>query len=105
MNAFFTQGFGGYNTLNGGDYPSPSAWTQYNFYATTDTTGTNSYMAQWWVYGGTGVIGNVSVPSVKQVLTPASTGVTMASTSGGSTYNWASIDSGFNPNDASGYTY
>ena len=34
-----------------------------------------------------------------------STGVTITSTSNGSTYNWASIDSGFNLNDASNYTY
>jgi hypothetical protein len=40
-----------------------------------------------------------------QVLTPSSTGVTITSTPGGSTYNWASIESGFNYNDASGYTY
>jgi hypothetical protein len=39
--------------------------------------------------------------SAKQVLTPSSTGVKIVSTSGGSTYNWASEDSGFNRNDTS----
>lgn len=41
----------------------------------------------------------------KQVLTPSATGVTIVSTSGGATYNWKSQESGFNYNDASGYTY
>ncbi len=43
--------------------------------------------------------------SLKQVLTPSTTGVTITSTPGGTTYNWASIEAGFNYNDASGYTY
>ena len=42
---------------------------------------------------------------IKQVLTPSATGATITSTRGGTTYNWASIESGFNYNDASGYTY
>ena len=43
--------------------------------------------------------------SVKQVLTPSTTGVTITSTADGTTYNWASKEAGFNYNDASGYTY
>jgi hypothetical protein len=43
--------------------------------------------------------------SVKQRLTPSVTGVTQTSQPGGSTYIWASIESGFNYNDAGGYTY
>lgn len=43
--------------------------------------------------------------SFKQVLTPSATGVTITSTPNGTTYNWTSIESGFNYNDASGYTY
>lgn len=43
--------------------------------------------------------------SVKQVLTPSATGVTITSTPGGTTYNWASIEAGFNYNDEAGYTY
>jgi hypothetical protein len=43
--------------------------------------------------------------SVRQVNTPSATGVTITTTADGSTYNWTSIDSGFNPNDAIGYIY
>lgn len=43
--------------------------------------------------------------SVKQVLTPSATGVTIVSTKGGATYNWSAKDSAFNYNNASGYTY
>ncbi len=43
--------------------------------------------------------------STKQVLTPSTTGATIVSAAGGSTYNWTSMDSGFNLNDSSGYTY
>ena len=39
--------------------------------------------------------------SVKQVLTPSATGVTITSTPGGTTYNWASVESGFNYNATS----
>jgi len=41
----------------------------------------------------------------RQVLTPSATGVTITSTSNGTTYDWASEDSGFNKNDTSNYTY
>ena len=43
--------------------------------------------------------------SLKQVLTPSATGVTITSTRGGSVYSWESIESGFNYNDSAGYTY
>ena len=36
--------------------------------------------------------------SVKQVLTPSTTGFVGTSTPGGTTYNWALIDAGYNPN-------
>ena len=38
---------------------------------------------------------------MQQVLTPSSTGVTIVSTEGGSTYNWTEIGTGFNWNAAS----
>lgn len=38
--------------------------------------------------------------SVKQVLTPSATGVTIVSAAGGTTYNWATQETGFNPNAA-----
>lgn len=43
--------------------------------------------------------------SIKQVLTPSTTGVTITSTADGSTFNWATKEEGFNYNGASGYTY
>jgi hypothetical protein len=41
---------------------------------------------------------------LKQLTVPAATGVTIVSTNGGTTYNWAFTESGFNVNDSS-YTY
>lgn len=43
--------------------------------------------------------------SLKQVLTPSATGVTIVSQRLGTTQNWRSIGTGFNYNDATGYTY
>ena len=43
--------------------------------------------------------------SLKQVLSPSATGVTITSTRGGTTYNWESIETEFNYNDTGGYTY
>lgn len=43
--------------------------------------------------------------SLKQVLTPSVTGITITNTPGGSTYNWAVKNASFNYNDSSGYTY
>ena len=42
---------------------------------------------------------------VKQVLTPAATGVTIVSTPGGAVFNWESKEAGFNYNDPAGYEY
>jgi hypothetical protein len=41
----------------------------------------------------------------QQVLAPSATGVTIVSTKGGVTYNWATKNASFNYNDALGYTY
>jgi hypothetical protein len=43
--------------------------------------------------------------AIKKVTAPSITGATITSTRGGTTYNWASVEAGFNFNDASGYTY
>ncbi|OPY77746.1 MAG: hypothetical protein A4E64_01002 [Syntrophorhabdus sp. PtaU1.Bin058] len=43
--------------------------------------------------------------SVKQILAPSVTGVTIVSAPGGETQSWESIEEGFNFNDAAGYTY
>jgi hypothetical protein len=74
-------------------------YTQYGVVTSTTATGT------WAFSTAAAVEFTVSNLSVQQVLTPSSTGVTITSTPGGSTYNWASIEAGFNYNDASGYTY
>ena len=49
--------------------------------------------------------GHFDNATAKQVLTPSATGVTITSTPDGSTFNWATKESGFRYNDASGYSY
>jgi hypothetical protein len=48
--------------------------------------------------------GTIDNTSLKQVLSPSATGATIVSTPNGSTYEWVE-ETGFNRNDASGYTY
>jgi hypothetical protein len=48
---------------------------------------------------------SIASPSIIQVLTPSTNGVTIVSTADGTIYNWTTQDSGFNPNDTNGYTY
>lgn len=73
-------------------------------YYTGSAQAGNMYL---WLYVVTGVATNFAISgmSVKHVLTPSATGVTIVSTQGGAAQNWASIETGFNYNDASGYTY
>jgi len=47
----------------------------------------------------------VDTASMKQVLTPSATGVTIVSTPGGAIYNWEYKEAGFNYNDPAGYEY
>ena len=49
--------------------------------------------------------GHFDNATAKQVLTPSATGVTITSTPDGSTFNWATKESEFRYNDASGYSY
>jgi hypothetical protein len=61
-----------------------------------------------YVYAVGGVSGGVFYfrhPSLAQLITPSATGVTITSTKGGTTFNWAQKNSSFNYNDSSGYTY
>jgi hypothetical protein len=58
----------------------------------------------YWLSVGSGGV-TMSGGSIRQVLTPSSTGVTITNTPGGATYNWGVKDANFNYNDASGYTY
>jgi len=62
---------------------------EFNIYKTTATPGTMFF----------------DEASFSQVLTPSATGVTIVSTLDGSTYNWTYQQTGFNYNDAAGYTY
>lgn len=74
----------------GSYYRAASAAHAYAGYFTTEGDATN--------YAVSGF-------SLKQVLTPSATGVTIVSAAGGSTQNWTSVDAAFNYNDASAYTY
>jgi hypothetical protein len=81
---------------------APTDWTEYTKYATQTTA------AAWYVIlgqSGGEITARWDDFSVKQVLTPSATGVTIVSTKGGTTYNWAQKDASFNYNDSSGYTY
>ena len=82
-------------------WPYVSSWTQYVGYGTANDTSAKL------TFNGdtTGKTSLYDTVSVKQVLTPSVTGVTITSTAQGSTYAWTSEDSGFNRNDTSGYTY
>ena len=58
-----------------------------------------------WVHSQTTQTFYVDDASLKQQTAPSATGVTITSASGGSTYNWASEDPNFNPEDYGGWTY
>ena len=79
----------------------PSTWTEFSGYYTPTSSSI-------FISSGYGLSGNAWLTdnvTIKQVLTPSTTGVTITSTPDGTTYNWASKESGFDYNDASGYTY
>ena len=59
----------------------------------------------WNQSAGNGSTTSVSTMTYKQVRTPSSTGFVGTSTPGGSTYNWTSIDSGFDPACTGGCNY
>ena len=82
-------------------YQLPASWTQYSAYGTASTT----TMRQEYLGSTSGKTSLFDTVSMTQVLTPASNGITIVSTQGGSTYNWATITGGFNLNDSIGYTY
>jgi hypothetical protein len=84
------------STFFGIEYSTPATYTGYSTGAATTRIS---------IYSITTFSGTIDNFSVKQVLTPSPTGVTIVSTQGGATYNWLSKDTNFNYNDASGYTY
>jgi hypothetical protein len=88
-----------HGTANGGTARTTTG-THAEYY-TPSSSGTATIGAQTQV----NVTCSIDNLSMKQVLTPSTTGVTITSTPNGSTYNWASIEAGFNYNDASGYTW
>ena len=90
--------------LTAWDFHSPADWTLYNRYVTANMTSLAVSVSIDYT-ATAGLDGYFDEVSFKQVLTPSTTGVTIVSAYGGSTYNWTSEESGFNRNDASGYTY
>jgi hypothetical protein len=81
-----------------------TSWKSCSNYATADTNLGSASIPYWW-----DTTANRSFRaddfSMRQVLTPSVTGVTITSMSGGSTYNWLSEEGSFNRNDESGYAY
>jgi parallel beta-helix repeat protein len=85
-------------------YPTiSSSWIQEVLYATADDTGTGFRQYYGAITNGLSTIWDTAI--AEQVLTPSTTGATIVSAPGGSTYNWTSEASGFNVNDSNGYTY
>lgn len=84
-------------TNTGGSESTPATYTKYG----TCSNHTNSVVG----FQSINFSGVISSLSAKQVTMPSATGVTIVSTKGGSTFNFANKNSAFNYNDASGYTY
>lgn len=80
--------------------PSWTLRTGYGVATTTEASASVFFVG--YTDGQTSLYDEVSL---KQVTAPSSTGVTIVSTPDGTTYSWASEESGFNRNDSSGYTY
>ncbi len=80
---------------------SSGVWTEMSGKATAPDNIISFSLLKYNITAGTMLF---DTASLKRVLTPSATGVTIVSTPGGSTYNWTSIETGFNYNDASGYT-
>jgi hypothetical protein len=87
-----------YGTANGTLRKSVATFTEYR------TQVALNYIIIYAIDAGPTTVDLDNV-SYKRILTPSATGVTIVSTRGGSTQSWASQESGFNYNDASGYTY
>jgi hypothetical protein len=79
---------------------STASWVQKSIKGTATAATAIVYF-----YKSAGADGTILVDtiSMKRVLTPSATGVTIVSTRGGTTQSWTSIDAGFNYND--NYTY
>jgi hypothetical protein len=84
---------------------SPGTFTQYSSYQLAPYTQT--WMLQYNNDGTTGHTCFYDAPSMKQVTAPSTTGVTIVTTSGGSTFNWATntFATWSSYYDASGWSY
>jgi len=99
-------GYGNYGSRvwGTGIYSNSLSWVEQKGYFSKDPS-----LSVAWAYviisGAAGNEGRFDDFSVKQVLTPSNSGVTICSAFGGSTQNWQSKDANFNYADSSGYTY
>jgi hypothetical protein len=80
-------------------------WTPYSAYGTADDVDLAMIYSGYVDPPTAGETRYFDTASVKQVLTPSATGVTITSSAYGSVYDWSSEESGFNRNDYFGYTY
>ena len=92
-----------FNIISALSYSSSTSWNEQTLYVTKTTANNVAIRHPAGPTAGKHV--RFDDISVKQVLTPSTTGVTITSTADGTTYNWASKEAGFNYNDASGYSY
>jgi parallel beta-helix repeat protein len=96
--SFFTPGPGSaVRTQNA----APSTFTNFPLYFSAAGT---SYL-QAYTANTNATTSLFDTATVKQVLTPSTTGATITTTANGSTSGWTSEDVGFNRNDSGGYTY
>jgi len=88
-------------------FVAPVSWAQYVFYATADSTAGSGDFDQGYGGENSGDTDLWDTASVVQVKTPSTTGVTIVSSSGGSSYNWTSngFSSNGSYNDSAGYTF
>ena len=94
-----------YNYYGDQSWHTPGSWTNIPAYF-TGVAGATGYEQNYSTPNATaGQTAIFDTASVKQVLTPSTTGATITSSAGGSTYNWNSIDGSFIYNDSRGYTY
>ena len=92
----FRSGFGALATVSG----TPSTLTAATLYGTSTASATFGLQLSNFTNGQTAMFATVSM---KQVTAPSSTGVTIVSTQGGSTFNWASVNASFVYNGAVTY--
>ncbi len=85
-------------------YSNSTNWTFVSIYFVGDVDSKDSQY-ELRVNGDTGKSARFDDVFERYITAPSATGVTIVSTRGGSTQSWASQESGFNYNDASGYTY